>query len=354
MKPVFKLLPLTAFIASATLAAAENNIELPDLVVGADFRPTLASEAAVSLTVIDEEVVSARSAQHVEEILNLVPNVNVSSGGSRANYFQIRGMGETSQFAAPINPSVGLIVDGIDFSRTGSAATLFDVESVEVLRGPQGTKFGTNALAGTILLRSKEPTAETSIHAEAGVAEYGTYNAGIAVGGTLVENKVLGRASIYSHQSDGYMDNAFLNRDDTMEQDELTARGKLRFLVSDNFTLDVNYIHLDIDNGYDAFTLDNSRTSQSNQPGQDKNRSNGVAIETNWQAPNGITLQTETTYLQSDVIYSFDYDWTNADFNSIFERDRENASFDIRVLSGVNNRIFGGTTDWTIGFYYYD
>jgi outer membrane receptor protein involved in Fe transport len=354
MKPVFKVLPLSALIASASLTAAENNIDLPDLVVSADFRPTLASETAVSLTAVDEETISARNAQHIEEILNLVPNVNVSSGGSRANYFQIRGMGETSQFQAPINPSVGLIVDGIDFSRTGSAATLFDVESVQVLRGPQGTKFGTNALAGTILLRSKEPTAETSIHAEAGVAEYGTYNAGIAVGGTLIEDKVLGRASIFSHQSDGYMDNDFLNRDDTMQQDEITARGKLKFLVSDDFTIDVSYVHLDIDNGYDAFTLDNSRTSQSNEPGQDKNLSNGVALKTDWQAANGVTVQTETSYLQSDVVYSFDYDWTNANFNSIFERDRENTSFDIRALSGVNNRIFNDSTDWTIGFFYYD
>ena len=127
----FNTLPLSiAVLLSANAFAKADDHDLPAMVVSADFRPATALETPVSLTTIDEEIIEARNAQHIEEILNLAPNVNVSSGASRGQYYQIRGIGERSQFNAPLNPSVGLIIDGVDFSRTGGAGTLFDVESV--------------------------------------------------------------------------------------------------------------------------------------------------------------------------------------------------------------------------------
>jgi len=235
LKPINKRLALIGLLlTSPAFAADESEIKVLDVIVSADFRPSTAAETPVSLTEIDEETIESRGAQHLEEVLNLAPNVNISSGASRGQFFQIRGIGERSQFSAPLNPSVGLVIDGIDFSRTGGAATLFDIDSIEILRGPQGTKFGTNALAGTINMRSKEPTKEFDMHAQTGFAEYNTRNFGIAAGGTLVEDKLLGRASLYSHKSDGYMDNDFLNRDNTQNQDELTFRSKLKLLATDD------------------------------------------------------------------------------------------------------------------------
>ncbi|MFW5440252.1 MAG: TonB-dependent receptor plug domain-containing protein, partial [Methylophilaceae bacterium] len=159
-------LPLIGLLLISPAYAADEvtKIAVDNVVVSADFRPSTAAETPISLTEIDEETIESRGAQHLEEVLNLAPNVNVSSGASRGQFYQIRGIGERSQFNAPINPSVGLIIDGIDFSRTGGAATLFDINSIEVLRGPQGTKFGTNGLAGTINMRSKEPTKDFNMH----------------------------------------------------------------------------------------------------------------------------------------------------------------------------------------------
>ena len=65
--------------------------------------------------------------------------MNYASGSSRARYYQIRGIGERGQFIEPINPSVGPLYDGVDLSGVGTIANLFDVEQVEILRGPQGT-----------------------------------------------------------------------------------------------------------------------------------------------------------------------------------------------------------------------
>lgn len=371
-RPEFKSLtgakywPLLALLTAVPALAEEpeSSVMMPDFVVSADFRPTEAAETPVSLTEIDEATIEARNAQHLESVLNLAPNVNVSSGSSRGQFYQIRGIGERSQFNAPLNPSVGLVIDGIDFSRTGGAATMFDIESVEILRGPQGTKFGTNALAGTIFLRSKEPTEEFDMQAQAGVGNYDSRNLGIAVGGPLIDNTLLGRISIYGHQSDGYMENEYLDRDDTMEQDELTLRGKLRWLVHEDLTLDFSYLHLDIDNGYDAFTLDNSRHSQANEPGRDQQNTHALALSADWQVSDALILQSDISALDSDITYSFDVDWSHpgqfdpalnprAIFNQ-YDRERDNYAIDVRALSDDAGRIFGGTTDWTLGLYHID
>ena len=354
-----------ATLLSANAVAEETSIEqLPSMLVNADFRPSLAQETPISLTTIDSDVIESRGAQHLEDVLNLAPNVNISTGASRGQFFQIRGIGERSQFAAPINPSVGLIIDGIDFSRTGGAATLFDIERVDVLRGPQGTRFGTNALAGVINMQSKQPSEELEVHVEAGIAEYDSYNIGVAVGGALVKDKLLGRVSVHTHQSDGYMNNDFLNREDTQNHDEMTARGQLKWLVNDDLTLDLNALHINIDNGYDAFTFDNSRTSLTDAPGQDKQDTHAVALKTDWRASDAVQIQSTMSYVNSSITYSYDADWgfdgqfANSLFPYVgfesFKRNRENYSAELRALSNENGRLFNASTDWVVGLYYLD
>jgi len=352
----FKFLSAAIAALLPTSAIAEiATVELPAMVINADFRPNTAQETPISLTTIDSETIESRGAQHIEDILNLAPNVNVSSGASRGQFFQIRGIGERSQFSSPINPSVGLMIDGIDFSRIGGAATLFDVEQVEVLRGPQGTLFGTNALAGVINMQSKQPTNDLDIHVETGIAQYGTQNFGVAVGGALVEDKLLGRVSINSHQSDGYMENDFLNRDDTQDQNEITAKGHLKWLASDRLTVDLNLIHLDINNGYDAFAFDNSRRTQSDQPGEDSQKTDAFALKTDWRASSAVQLQSAITYLNSDSVYSYDEDWVNNPIYDSFDeynRSRINRSVEIKALSNEDGWIFDNSTEWAIGFYH--
>jgi len=366
LKPIAKRLSLigllvTNHLTNPAFAADDSVIKLSDVIVSADFRPSTAAETPVSLTEIDAETIESRGAQHLEEVLNLAPNVNVSSGASRGRFYQIRGMGIRSQYNSPINPSVGLIIDGIDFSRIGGAATMFDIDSVEVLRGPQGTKFGPSAIAGVINMRSAEPTKDFKMRAQTGFAEYNTRNFGAAVSGTIVEDQLLGRASIYSHKSDGYMDNDTLGRDNTQNQDELTFRSKFKLFATEDLTFDFTFMHLDINNGYDAFTLDNSRKSKSDEPGVDNQNTNAFAAKANWQLSDAVILQSEMTYLNSASTYSFDGDWSKGINPALgyrgrekYNRDRDNYSFEVRALSDTSGRIFNGSTDWTIGAYHFN
>ena len=354
----------TSLITAITLASVSSFAEeiiLDPIVVGADFRDKNLSQVSNSITVIGEDEIYDKASQSFVETLASTPNVNFSAGASKAKYIQIRGIGERSQFEAPVNPSVGLIVDGIDFSNSALGISMFDVKQIEVLRGPQGTTFGANGMAGVVTVQSNEPTKETEGHIEATVGNYNTKALGAAVGGTLIADTLLGRFSIYKNSSDGFMENSFLNRDDTNNIDELTAKAQLRWLVSDNHTIDFNYMHIDIDNGYDAFTLDNSRDSHADKPGQDTQKTDAFAITSTYQVNEAMHLVSKISYSETDSIYSYDEDWSNADefadtpwpydYFDEYRRDRKQTDIDIKLVSDKEGRIFDGTTDWTIGVY---
>jgi len=358
--PLYSFLP---FVFLSPLAVAEDITslevtELDTITVISDFRPTTLEDSTVSVSVITEDQSKKRGAQHIEDVLNAAPNVNMSSGASRAHYFQIRGIGERSQFKAPINPSVGLYVDGIDLSRSGASATMFDVKQVEVVRGPQGTKYGANALAGLINLKTTEPTNESKVHVEATYADYNTRSLGVAAGGALVKDKLLSRFSLHKNKSDGYITNKFLNRTDTNGRDELTARAHLKWLANDHLTVDLNYLHLDIDNGYDAFNFANTRTTFADQPGKDKQKTDAFAIASIWDINSKVMMEAVASYSDSDLEYSYDEDWS---FDGQFVdgyvsidqylRQRKNKSLDIRFLSNDDGRIFNEKSDWVAGLY---
>jgi len=354
------LLVLAPLLTNISVNAAVVD-ELEEVIVFADFRETTLDDSTVSVTVTTEEELEKRGAKHVSEILNAAPNVNVAGGASRERYYQIRGIGERSQFNTPINPSVGLFVDGIDLSRSGGSATLFDVDQVEVIRGPQGTKFGANALAGIINIKANEPTDEWEGKVTVGLGNFNKQTAGIAAGGPLIKDKLLTRFSLHSNKSDGYFTNTFLNRDDTNNVDEVTARGHLKWLVTQDLTVDLRYLHLDIDNGYDAFNYENDRTTISDEPGKDEQNTDAFSINTNWDMNDKLTLETSVSHSSSDSEYSYDDDWSfvgqSVDGYSAFDqylRKRKNTSFEVRLLSGDEGRIFNDKTDWVAGLYHSD
>ena len=253
--------PAAIALALPQLAAAqsEQSVPLEEIVVTADFREARIEDLPISVSVLDRAELRATTQQHFEEAIRRIPNLNLSGEGSRARYFQLRGVGELEQYDGAPNPSIGFIVDDIDFSGLGSIATLFDIDRVEVLRGPQGTRYGANALGGLVYMRSQAPPADLAADFEATTGSDGTQALGAAVGGPLSD--ALGyRASIHSYENNGFRDNVFLGRDDTYGRDELTARGKLAWSPRDEVHVDFTGLYVDLDNGYDAWAIDNGFT----------------------------------------------------------------------------------------------
>jgi outer membrane receptor protein involved in Fe transport len=244
-------------LTNSSLAAQSNTAAINEIIVTADYRKSNALDISTSVSVVGSEIIERKNAHHLEEILLDVPNVNSSSGASRARFYQIRGIGERGQFSEPLNSSVGVIIDGIDFSGIGTAALLYDVEQVEVLLGPQGTRYGSNALAGLINIASKSPSSSASYGLQLENANYDSKGLSGYLSGPISE-KLRYRFSAQNHSTDGFNNNQFL-RKNTSYRDERIMRGQLEWSPSEHTQIDVISSFIDIDNGYDAFSLDNKR-----------------------------------------------------------------------------------------------
>jgi len=118
-----------------------KNQPLDEIVVTATLRSVSLEEMPGSVSVLTGATLRDAGQQHFEDVLPLVPNLNWAGDTSRPRYFQIRGIGELQQYQGAPNPSVGFLIDDIDFSGLGSAATLFDVDHIEVLHGPITSKY---------------------------------------------------------------------------------------------------------------------------------------------------------------------------------------------------------------------
>src|SRR5262245_39475993 len=177
------LSPVAGAVAATSATDAREPLE--EIVVTASLRPEPVQHFPASTTVLNASTLRAAGLQHFEDVLGLVPNLNWAGGTSRPRYFQLRGIGELEQYPGAPNPSVGFLIDGIDLSGVGMPATTFDVAQVEGLRGPQGTRYGANALAGLIKVNTNAPETQTVLSTQATVGDDGVLGAGVVAGSGL-------------------------------------------------------------------------------------------------------------------------------------------------------------------------
>ena len=349
----------TVLVAPAAAEAADNDAIIEEVVVTATLRDTDVRNVPASVTVLDADAIARREAAHLDDLLGAIPNLNFAKGASRARFLQLRGVGERGQFEEPLNPSVGLIVDGVDLSGIGTVVGLFDVEQVEVLRGPQGTLYGANALAGLVNVVTRAPTDAAEGHLAVEVGNYGGRGAGVAVSGPL-SDRARGRLAARADRSDGFIANDHLGREDTDNIDETALRA--RFAVDVSATAELHFALglLDADNGYDAFSLDNARTTLSDQPGHDRQRTTFGTARFDWQG-GAVSAEAHLALARSDIAYGYDVDWVHDGFHpwgysytDDYLRDRATGTAEVRLRSEPQSRLFAGTTDWTAGWYLLD
>ncbi|MDR8523578.1 TonB-dependent receptor [Shewanella fidelis] len=344
------------------------NDDIEVMVVTSDFRGSALEKMPSSVTVIDQQQIEDQGAQHFEDILNTIANFNWSGGSSRPKYFQIRGVGEQEEYQGAPNSSVGFVVDDIDLSGLGMASSMYDLQQVEVLRGPQGTRYGANALAGLIYLKSNDPTDVFEHGAE---VSFGDDNlktfSGFSSGPVTDSGKLLYRVSLQQHQQDGYRDNLYLGRSDTNNRDEFTGRAKLRWYATDDLEIDLTVLHANYDNGYDVWTLDNNGfDTLTDAPGEDKQKTTGSSLKFTYTGADSFQLTSLTSFAQSDTRHNYDGDWANPDYwgsrdcdgapceyeyNWDKQGERKTITQEFRLSSTEAGRIFADSTDWLVGIY---
>ncbi|MFU2510070.1 TonB-dependent receptor [Pseudoalteromonas sp. ASV78] len=349
------LLPLVSAPAFA------DDSELEKILVTGDFQKESIQTLSASASLFSDREINERGASFLDEMLASAANVNFTSGASRGRYIQIRGVGLRSQFVDPINPSVGLVIDGINYSGLGGSSLLFDVNQVEIYRGPQGTRFGADGMAGMIQIESADPTFDPSIKVQLGAGNYNSYEAGVAAGIGITDSTAV-RASIYQRESDGYVDNLYLN-ESTQQQDELVGRFKLHSQLTDHLRSELSVHYIDINNGYDAFTLDNSRNSVADNPGQDNQESIAVGLANIYTGFDWFDVSLNLSGIDSELAYSFDEDWVCNDINQpqvcaaglhpdgysstdAYLRDRQDQAAELQFNGKGGN--------WVVGLYYQD
>lgn len=343
-----------SLLSVALQATAQTESDIERVTVYGDFYQQSLAQLSASASVISDARVSSRQADHLDGLLRVAPNVNFNAGASRGRFVQIRGIGERSQYAEPINPSVALMVDDFDFSGLGASGILFDTQQVEVFRGPQATVFGTGALAGAVLIKSNDADATDNNYVSARVGSKDSYRVELA-NSVSVNDSLAVRAAVYHNRSDGFVKNAFLQREDTNNIDESAVKLAAKWQIDNATTLNVAYRWYDIDNGYDAFSLDNDNITQSDEPGFDRQQTHAVSANLATKLDSG-ELQFIVTHASHNMGYGYDEDWTYTGFHpwgytstDHYYREIDTQTAEIRFIGSEQVKLFNNTTRWVVG-----
>ena len=354
------LLPLAAVLAAGSLRAqsAPAPVRLAPVIVTADLWASPLARIPASVTVYDEEALRAGAVRHFGDLVDAIPNLTWTGATSRPRYFQIRGIGENSQYEGETpDSSVRFLVDDLDFTGLGTLGGTFDVRQVEVLRGPQAGAFGANAAGGLIRLLTNAPTPFWTGQVEASAGGDAFREGGFALGGPLVEKNpaaLMARLAIHQSNSDGFRRNVTLNRD-TNARDEFTARLRFTANPSPLWRWDAALLFSDVNNGFDEFMLNNNgRLTSSDQPGRDTQRSQAASLRGTFTGLAAARLTTITSGSWTKSRYSYDDDWTAASYRgfSDLRRDRTVLNQELRLDSALTHAALGAIDRWTLGAFF--
>ncbi len=357
--------PPAAF-AAATQPAAEQVVQLEPVVVIADLWETPLERIAASVSVYDGDKFASDGVRHFGDLADQIPNLTWTGGTSRPRYFQIRGIGENSQYEGETpDSSVVFKVDDLDFTGLGTVGGTFDVRQVEVLRGPQAGAFGANAAGGVVQLVTNAPTPYWTGKVEGTAGTDRLFEGGLAFGGPLLKNtpdKLTFRVALQQHASDGFHTNALLGRSNA--QNEFSSRLRATWKPSSAWTWDGTAFFANVNNGFDEFSFANaSRRTFSDQPGRDEQVSLAgslCGVYSGWQ---DVRLTTVISYASTDSVYSYDADWTawtdtppinlTDGFSGFADlrRDRDTWSQELRFDSVETADALGLIDRWTAGLY---
>ncbi|GAC23811.1 TonB-dependent receptor [Paraglaciecola mesophila KMM 241] len=222
------------FAANAQEAEpAEDKGLMEKITVTSQKRVENLNEVPVAVSVLREDQINSAFSANIEGLQALVPSVSFRKGNTNRNSaITVRGIG-TISFSVAAEPSVSTVVDGVVLGRSGQAfVDLYDLQRIEVLRGPQGTLFGKNASAGVVNITTKRPSDEFGGTAEVTLFQDNEYRLKTSVTGALSDN-VNGSLTVLKSQFDGYIDNVY-NNETTNGYDKEGIRGMLDITAADD------------------------------------------------------------------------------------------------------------------------
>jgi iron complex outermembrane receptor protein len=322
----------------ATEDTASTAEEEGVIIVTARRREERLIDVPVAVTAFDQADLQRLQAVDLSGLQGVAPNLNLVQGrgsAASANIF-IRGLGQPDALQT-FDPAVGIYVDGVYLSRIqGALLNLFDVERIEVLRGPQGTLYGKNTTGGAISIVSRKP--DLNDVAVAGSALYGSYDQIVLNGYAnvpVVEDRVALSLAGQWDKRDGLVTDPLTNRRYN-DRDSLTVRGILRVQATDRIELlasgDYNRQRNALTLGYPTARLGGVRPIPANPYGEYNFQAStsftgdegqrldhwGINLTANWALTDDITLTSITSWRKLDPELFVDIDASEAELGDVF------------------------------------
>jgi iron complex outermembrane receptor protein len=245
----------TAF-ANSVLATEEQKpqkcgTEIECVVIHARLREETPIEAPLSETYFSQDKINAAGIERVADFIQLSPNVSISnSQGIGTSFITIRGMTQVRNGESPV---AVVIDDVLQVNARQFRQQMQDIDSIEVVRGPQGALYGRNATGGAIIIRSKKPTKQTSGFVRLSLAEGDKQTLQAGLDGAASQN-TLYRVALHDSHQDGQINNAFLNR--TVDYfDETELKGSLYYSLDKKTTITARGKYSTIEGGGLNFTF---------------------------------------------------------------------------------------------------
>jgi iron complex outermembrane receptor protein len=341
---------------------------LEEVIVTAQKREESSQDIGIAISVLDSDRLISSDVDNIQDIQHLVPNLQVGESFGFAQ-LMIRGIGTDNPFAGG-DPSVAMHIDGVVTGQSSAQfGSLYDIDRVEVLRGPQGTLYGRNTTGGSVNVITKKPTEETTGYARLSLGNYDLVKFEGAVGGSL-SDALQGRIAVRSVNRGGYGQNIATGAD-IDDADQLSGRGQLLWLITDDMDLrlavehheedDANYMPKFRAASYDPAPLpelepqpptgvraSDPRDLNSNVNLQNVRDQNSYTLEYNWAINDTMTLTSLTNQQDFEKIPQADFDMTADDFYIWSE------SFDTEQFSEELRLSFDGESmRGLVGLYYY-
>ncbi|MCB5187419.1 TonB-dependent receptor [Methylobacillus caricis] len=355
--------------ATSSVAQPEKDIEssLGSVVVTAQRREENAQEVPTAISVLSGKELQDRGiGRSAGEVLNNVPNSSAGTIQNGRPRWWIRGVGAGQQQLDFPNP-IGFYIDDVFISNaTATGIPIFDLDRVEVLRGPQGTLWGKNTTGGAVNIVSKKPTFTDKPEGYV-KADYGSFGDKVvqgAVGGTIVDERVAGRISFYNQDLDGRFKNQFDGKTNGGVEDSV-IRGQLLFLLTPDLDALLNVYHRKYKTegnvgtvkgtGANGVFRDNYIPSRdinhvsSNAENSSDITQNGASISVNWQLGN-LTLTSITAYADFKQETLQDGDSSPLEINRTYTDAKSHQwTQEFRLASPREDKW-----NWLTGFFYFN
>ncbi len=326
-------------------------------------------DVPVAVSVIAGDQLEDVAASSISELEGYVPNLSIYQGRNQSTTLTafIRGVGQADPLWG-VDPGVGLYIDDVYIARAqGALLDVYDIERIEVLRGPQGTLYGKNTIGGAIKYVTKPLSNTLEGRVTWNPGTFGTQEIRANVSGPIVKNKLLGKASFAKLTRDGYGMNLYQDRE-VSNKDTTAYRLALEWLPSDKVSVRADFDRTEDDaepigltrlesnpfcwvyGGYACDPLPNLFDTESGIDPVNNTKSTGYSLTVAWDINESLTFKSITAIRETDT-----QNWIDFDTSPLAIADSEATYYDDQTTQEFQ-LIYTGSDKWSgvFGFFYFD